>query len=65
MNTPSVTQIIGIKSIEDIDGLKVGTTRYKARNFIPVPPFLIEVVHKEISLSNGNGNVNQAFNENY
>ena len=39
VNTPSVTQILGIRSIDDIDGLTVGTTRYRARNFIPVPPF--------------------------
>lgn len=52
--TPSATQLLGVSTRGQVDALAVSATvTYKPRNFIPVPPFLLEVVHQSISKSNG------------
>ena len=52
---PSVTQILAVTSIEDVDGLTdSATVTYKPRNLIPIPPFLLSKIQNTISNSNGN-----------
>ena len=52
---PSVTQILAVTSIENVDGLTdSATVTYKPRNLIPIPPFLLETIQTSISKSNGN-----------
>jgi hypothetical protein len=51
---PSTTSILNINNIDQIQELTVSATvTYKARNFIPVPPFLLETIFKNISKSSG------------
>ena len=51
---PSTTSILGLTSVEKIDDLTASATvTYKPRNFIPVPPFLLETIIESISKSNG------------
>ena len=52
---PTMTHMLAVSSIEDVDTLVVGPrTTYTPRNFIPIPPFLLEIVSSSISNSNGN-----------
>ena len=53
--TPSPTNILNVNSIEQVDNLtdSVSVT-YSPRNFIPIPPFLLNTIHNSISNSNGN-----------
>ena len=52
--TPTPTQILNVSSIEDINNLTVSNSvKYRARNFIPVTPFLLEAINKAIDDSNG------------
>ena len=47
--TPTVTSLLAVKSIEDIDALTNGTTTtYKPRHFIPITPFLCKTISKSI-----------------
>ena len=49
---PTPTQIFGIATLDDVDRLTTSATlSQKVRNFIPVPPFLVDVVFQ------ANGNV--------
>ena len=51
---PTATQLLAVTSIEDISNLAVGqTTSYKPRNFIPIPPFLLDTISDAISNSDG------------
>ena len=50
---PTSTQLFAINTAEDIENLTNSTTRVKVRNFIPVPPFLVEVIHKSINEFDG------------
>jgi hypothetical protein len=52
---PTATNILAITSRTDIDDLNDGTTTYKPRNFIPVPPFLCNTVCMSIKDNKGNG----------
>ena len=54
VTVPTLTQMFGIKSSDDIDNLTASSTRVKVRNFIPVPPFLVEVIHNAINEFDGN-----------
>ena len=57
VTVPTPTSILGITSVADIDGLQDGqTTTYKPRNFIPVPPFLIQAINSTIAVSRGDAN---------
>ena len=51
---PTATQMFAINTVDDIDNLTNSTTRVKVRNFIPVPPFLVEVIHNTINEFDGN-----------
>jgi hypothetical protein len=52
---PSVTQILTASTEEQIDSLTVSATvTYAPRNFIPVPPFLLDPIQETVSKSNGN-----------
>ena len=52
---PSITQFMNASSSEEIDALDASASvTYKPRNFIPIPPFLVEIVYNKIKKSNGN-----------
>ena len=49
---PSTTSILNISNIEQIEELTVSVpVTYKARNFIPVPSFLLKTIFENISKS--------------
>jgi hypothetical protein len=51
---PSTTQLLSVTNQEQLQDLtESATVTYKARNFIPVPPFLLNSVNNAISNSNG------------
>ena len=51
---PTQTSLVGVSSEAEFDALTVGaTTTYKARNFIPVVPFLLEIVSDTVATENG------------
>ena len=41
---PTLGQIFGVSNVEDVDRLADSATSYKPRNFIPVPPFLMNTI---------------------
>ena len=44
---PSIANLLNVKTEEDVTNLTVSATvKYRARNMIPVPPFLLEATHK-------------------
>ena len=46
---PALNQIYGVSNVEDVEGLAdSAVNRYRPRNFIPVPPFLVESIYKAI-----------------
>ena len=52
--TSSTTNILNITSTNQINELtESASVTYRPRNFVPVPPFLVEVFHNSISKSNG------------
>ena len=55
VSTPTPTSINGVTSIEDVDNLALSATiTYKPRNFVPVPPFLLEPIQTAVADYNGN-----------
>ena len=53
--TPTTSHLLSVSSVEEVDALAIGqTTTYKPRNFIPIPPFLLNTISKSISNSEGN-----------
>jgi hypothetical protein len=55
--TPTPTAIYGLTTIESVANLELSATiTYKPRNFIPIPPFLLETVHKTVLEHNGSAN---------
>ena len=56
--TPAPTHILNVSSVEQVEALaNSATVTYTPRNFVPVPPFLLEPIQKSISKSNGNSKV--------
>ena len=51
--TPTATNLLNVSSVDDVNALVVGTTTYKPRNFVPIPPFMLESMNKSIAESNG------------
>jgi len=56
---PTVTSILKATAVEEIDALLVFSTtqKFKPRNFVPVPPFLVNPISSAISASKGNAKV--------
>ena len=55
---PTVTSILKVTSEEEIDDLQVSTAqKFKPRNLVPVPPFLVNPISSAISASKGNAKV--------
>ena len=51
---PTINAIMGVKTKEEVDALVTSATvTYRPRNFVPVPPFLMEKIQKTITTSNG------------
>ena len=51
---PTMTNLIGVKSVNDVDALTTSATvTSKPRNFVPVPPFLLDTVHTAITTAQG------------
>jgi hypothetical protein len=51
---PTTSHLLAVSSIQEVEGLVTGqTTSYKPRNFIPIPPFLLEPISKSIKTSDG------------
>ena len=51
---PTVTNLLAVKSIDDINALTNGTTTtYKPRHFIPITPFLCQTVSEAIEKNEG------------
>ena len=55
VHTPTVTNILNVTSITDIDALSDGSLTYKPRNFIPVTPFLCQTVSESVMEDQGCG----------
>ena len=54
VGTPTPTALNGLTRIETIENLELSATiTYKPRNFIPIPPFLLEIVQETIESHNG------------
>ena len=51
---PTATNILAVTSIDEIEALTDGTTTYKPRNFIPIPPFLCQDIGNVIVHHQGN-----------
>jgi hypothetical protein len=52
---PTTVQLLAVSSVEEVNALVNGnTTSYKPRNFVPVPPFLLNRISTFISKSEGN-----------
>ena len=52
---PTATSLNAITSDENVEALTISATiKYKARNFIPIPPFLLNTVQTTIANHNGN-----------
>jgi len=50
--------ILKVTTVEEIDNLQVSTAqKFKPRNFVPVPPFLVNSISSAISASKGNAKV--------
>jgi len=55
---PTVTIILKVTTVEEIDDLQVSTTqKFKPRNLVPVTPFLVNPISSAISASKGNAKV--------
>ena len=55
---PTMTNLFDCSTLDAIDALTVGSrAAYRARNFVLIPPFLLEKVHQAISVSNGDAKV--------
>ena len=55
---PTVMSILKVTTVEEIDNLQVSTAqKFKPRNFVPVPPFLVNSISSAISASKGNAKV--------
>ena len=51
---PTAQQLLNMTSIDKVNALTQGlTTSYKPRNFVPIPPFLIETIDNSISKYEG------------
>ena len=54
VSVPTPTHLLSVSNIADVEALNIGqTTSYKPRNFIPIPPFLLETISNSISKSEG------------
>ena len=52
---PKTTDLLGVTTEADITNLQAGsTTTYRARNFIPIVPFLLDDINSAIVQHNGN-----------
>ena len=51
---PTITNLLAVTSITDIENLTVSSSTYKPRNFIPITPFLCKVVSESIETTKGN-----------
>ena len=51
---PTTSHLLNVTSVDEIDALVVGqTTTYRPRNFVPVPPFLLDIIDSTISSTAG------------
>ena len=54
VSVPTPTYLLSVSNIADVEALNIGQTMsYKPRNFIPIPPFLLETISNSISKSEG------------
>ena len=52
---PAIASLLAVKTTEDVDALTVSATvKFRARNFIPIPPFMLESIHNTIVAESGN-----------
>ena len=52
--TPTPTNLIGLTTLENVEDLTLSATiKYKPRNFIPIPPFLLKIVQENVATHNG------------
>ena len=58
---PTASHLLNVTSVKDVDALIIGqTTSYKPRNFVPVPPFLLDTLNTPI-ISNLNRNTTEVL----
>ena len=50
---PTATNLLAVKTIDDINALTNGTTTYKPRTFIPITPFLCQDISESIEKHQG------------
>ena len=55
ISTPTATVLNGVSTMDQVENLELSVSiTYKPRNFIPVPPFLLETIQSTIENHNGN-----------
>ena len=55
ITTATGSHLCGVSEVDNINELALSATiKYHPRHFVPVPPFLIEILHTTLSSSNGN-----------
>ena len=51
---PAIANVLGVQDSDAVDGLAVSATvKFRPRNFIPIPPFLLDTIHSTIELEKG------------
>ena len=50
---PTVTNILAITNIAEVQALRHGTATYEPQNFIPITPFLCQAISESIEKSQG------------
>ena len=54
VNVPTNSQLFGLTNKDQVAGLSTSTrNKFRPRNFIPIPPFLLSTVHDTVGKSNG------------
>ena len=52
---PAIANVLAAKTVEEVDNLvDSATVKFKPRNFVPVPPFLLETIHDVVESKHGN-----------
>lgn len=50
---PTAANLMAVASAQDVDTLQVGATTFAPRNFIPIPPFLLDTIADAITAHDG------------
>ena len=59
LSVPTLTNLFTVSNKEELRDVQKGSTCYMPRNFIPVPPFLLNTIND--SILNSNGELSKVF----